>query len=192
MKLPEVLGTARLLLKPPRLEDAAIINAAVLESFVELNAWMDWAERRPSLDDSEVFCREAARQRAEGSACPLLMWSADERTLLGATGFARIDWAVPSFEIGYWCRTPEVGRGYVTEATLALTRWAFESGGARRVEVRMDTLNSRSAAVPERLGFELEGVLKNHVRDHLGRLSTTRIYALTSLHGLRVQGFAAS
>jgi len=183
--LPSSLATARLLLRPPQVEDAGAINDAIRESFPELNRWMDWALEVPELEETRAFCQHAIRQRTEGSACPMLMLDADAGTLLGASGYARIDWNVPSFEIGYWCRTPRCGRGYVSETVETLTRYAFTSLAAHRVEIRMDDRNVRSSAVAERLGFELEGIIRRHVRDHHGHLRDTRIYALLDLAGLR-------
>lgn len=178
--LPDDLTTARLLLRPPRLTDAPTIHEAILESFAELNAWMEWAAEVPALADTEAFCEQSIRQRGDGTACPLLMLERDTQRFVGGTGYPRIDWRVPSFEIGYWCRTPLCGRGYVTEAAEALIRYAFSTLAAKRVEIRMDHRNLPSAAVAERLGFELEGVLRNQVRDHHGRLRDTRVYALLS------------
>lgn len=42
-----------------------------------------------------------------------------------------------------------------------LTAMAFQTLGARRVEIRMDSRNERSRRVPERLGFKLEAVMRN-------------------------------
>lgn len=176
--LPASLATRRLLLRPPQVADAAAINEAIRESFTELHAWMEWAVTVPTVAESRAFCETAVHQRQEGSACPMLMLDAASGLLVGASGYARIDWAVPSFEIGYWCRTPMCGRGYASEAADALARHAFTELGANRVEVRMDERNVRSAAVAERLGFELEGVIRHHVRDHHGNLRNTRVYAL--------------
>ncbi len=182
--LPRSLATSRLLLRPPGPGDAAALNEAVRESFPELNAWMEWAASEPTLEDTRAFCEEAIRQREAGSACPMLMLDPKTGGLIGATGFARIDWEVPSFEIGYWCRTPLCGRGYVSEATEALARYAFDVLGAQRVCLRMDDRNQRSFAVAARLGFRLEGVLRHEVRDHHGRLRDTRVYALLDVSGL--------
>lgn len=184
-ELPHEICTARLRLRPPQPSDASAINAAILESFAELNAWMEWATTPPTLADTRAFCERAAQEIRDGSGCPLLMLDAADGSVVGASGYAHIDWDVPAFEIGYWCRTPCCGRGYATEVTAALTRHAFEALDARRVQVRMDDRNTRSAAVPERLGFRLEGVLHNEVRDHHGRLRDTRVYALLELSELR-------
>jgi len=59
-RLPGTLTTARMLLRPPRREDAAAINAAGRESFAELNPWMEWAAVEPSIDDTLAFCDAAA------------------------------------------------------------------------------------------------------------------------------------
>jgi RimJ/RimL family protein N-acetyltransferase len=179
--LPGSLASKRLLLRPPGPADAVAINEGVRESFDALHRWMEWAVSPPSLEQTRAFCDDAARQRAAGTSCTMLIVDASGGELVGASGYARIDWKVPAFEIGYWCRTPLCGRGYVTEAVEVLTRHAFELLGARRVEIRMDDRNVRSAAVAERLGFELEGVLRHHVRDHLGNLRDTRVYSLVDV-----------
>lgn len=86
---------------------------------------------------------------------------------------------MPAFEIGYWLRTSAWGRGYVSEAVQVLSRFAFEMLGANRVEIRCDPRNTRSAAVPTRLGFVQEALLRNDVRDGAGELRDILIFALT-------------
>jgi ribosomal-protein-serine acetyltransferase len=71
------------------------------------------------------------------------------------------NWHVPKFEIGYWIDTRYSGNGYMTEAVQGITSFAFNELKARRVEIRCDSRNVKSRAIPERLGFTLEGVLKN-------------------------------
>ena len=80
--------------------------------------------------------------------------------------------------IGYWVRRQFEGQGLVTEAVGAITRFAFETLRAQRVEIRTDDRNDRSWRVAERLGYRLEGVLRNESRDAYG-LRDTRIYAVT-------------
>ncbi len=94
---------------------------------------------------------------------------------------------MPKFEVGYWCHSAHVGRGYVSEATHALTLLAFDRFDAVRVEIRMDDNNERSWRVAQRLGFELEGVIHAETRTNNGSLRDTRVYALFSSLGL--QGF---
>lgn len=48
----------------------------------------------------------------------------------------------------------------MTEAVEALTMFAVKEFGAKRVEIRCDPENIRSRRIPEKLGFILEGVLR--------------------------------
>jgi RimJ/RimL family protein N-acetyltransferase len=99
-------------------------------------------------------------------------------TLIGASGMHRIDWEVPSVEIGYWVRTKYARQGYITEAVAAITELAFRVLRAERVFIRMDSRNTRSAAVPQRLGFVYEGTLRHDTRDHVtGGLRDTMVYS---------------
>jgi RimJ/RimL family protein N-acetyltransferase len=85
---------------------------------------------------------------------------------------------VPKFEIGYWCRKGFTGRGYITEAVRGLTVFAFEILKANRVEIRCDQRNVRSRKVAERLGFKLEGILRNERVAVDRRLENICIYAM--------------
>ncbi|PZT69360.1 GNAT family N-acetyltransferase [Streptomyces sp. SW4] len=63
-------------------------------------------------------------------------------------------------EIGFWAAKEHRGNGYVTEAALAVCRWAFTERKIDRVEWRAETGNTASRAVAERAGFTLEGTLR--------------------------------
>ena len=61
--IPEQIESERLILRPPRPGDGAIVNAAIHESLAELRPWMPWAMAENRVDDSEVFARRAAADR---------------------------------------------------------------------------------------------------------------------------------
>ena len=185
LDVPEQIDTDRLLIRPPRLGDGAAINAAVQESFAELKRWMPWAQEIPSIEQSEIFARESAARFARREDLPLLLFERDTDRLIGASGLHRIDWSVPSFEVGYWCRTSCVGRGYISEAVRGICRTAFTLLSARRFEARMDDTNERSWRVAERLGFKLEGILRGESRAPSGEVRDTRVYSIVALDELR-------
>ncbi|MGE0675252.1 MAG: GNAT family N-acetyltransferase [Methylibium sp.] len=184
-RLPERIEADRLLLRLPSAADAGPLNRAIADSFEALNAWMDWAVKPQTLDETRAFCLESRKLWQAGTALNLLMIDKASGSIVGASGYPRLDWSVPRFEIGYWCRTAHVGRGYASEATWALSRCAFEALGAQRVELRMDDRNVRSWRVAERLGFSREAMLRNDVRVADGSLRHTRVYAAISLSELR-------
>lgn len=187
MRLPEEIVTPRLLLRRPRAGDGPMINEAVHESFAELSPWMLWARQLPTVEQSEAFARDGAVRYNNGSSAELLMLHRETGRFIGATGMPRIDWNLPGFEIGYWCRTKETGKGYVTESTWWLSKALFELG-ARRVEIRMDDLNRRSWRVAERLGFTFQSLQKGDLIGNDGSMRDTRIYAAFTLEQLTQPG----
>jgi hypothetical protein len=63
----------------------------------------------------------------------------------------------------------------------AIADFAFRELGARRVEIRCDVANVRSAAIPPRIGFVHEATLRNARRHHLsGKLGDTLLFARTA------------
>jgi RimJ/RimL family protein N-acetyltransferase len=185
LDVPEQIDTERLLIRPPRLGDGAAVNVAVRESFNELQPWMPWAEEIPSVEQSEIFARESAARYARREDLPMLLFERSSGELLGASGLHRIDWSVPAFEVGYWCRTSRTGRGYISEAVRGICKMAFTSLSARRFEARMDDTNERSWRIAERLGFTLEGILRQDTRAPSGELRDTRVYSIIALDELR-------
>lgn len=187
VELPAELLTARLRLVPPKPGDGLMVNRAIAESFVELHEWMDWAATMPSIIESERFVRDAAARYLRRDDLPMFMRKRDTGEFVGSSGMHRIDWNVPRFEIGYWCRTSLVGQGYVGEAVAELTRFAFEQLKAVRVEIRTDVNNDRSWRVAERLGYTLEAIMRRDTRTASGALRDTRLYAMVDIADLRAR-----
>lgn len=179
--VPERLDTPRLILRCPTSRDSIAVNAAVRESLAELRPYMPWAQVEPTLVQTESECRRMHARFLLREDLAMLMFErrpdGREGGFVGGTGLHRIDWARRHFEIGYWCRTSCLRRGYVAEAVQVLSRCAFDRLEARRVEIRMDDGNERSRRVAERAGFRLEGVLRGDRLTPDGALRDTRVLA---------------
>lgn len=145
------------------------------ESIDALRPWMDWAQRAPTPAESLAQARRSREEFERDEEYQLLMFRGDR--IVGSTGFHQVDWRVPKLEIGYWVRTSDSGRGYVTEAVAALTALAFERLGAARLEIRCHPENEASRRIPERLGFTLEGILRRDSVHVDGSLRDTALYA---------------
>lgn len=158
-------------------DDAPAVNAAVIASWTELSPVLDWAQgAQPTIQETmeRIDNREAGFE--DRSQLHFLIFEKRAGTFIGQCWLCRFDWTVPRGEIGYWCATNKVGHGYITEAVLALTEFAW-SLGLVRVEIRCDAKNLRSRAVAERAGFALEGVLKNDCRTPQGVLQDICVFA---------------
>ena len=178
LDFPEGFETERLLVRSPLPGDGPQMHAAVNESLEELTPWMPWPKEHRSVADSEASVRRARARFLERTDLMMLLFLKGTETLVGSSGLHRIDWSVPKFEIGYWCRTRFAGQGYVTEAVRGVSSFALDTLDARRVEIRCDPQNRRSARVAERCGFRLEGTLRNNERSTGGDLRDTLIYAM--------------
>ena len=139
------------------------------------------AQKAPLADESEALSRGAHAKFLQRTDLVYSMWEHGgdgvEQRLVGGSGLHRIDWSVPRFEIGYWCRSGHTGQGLVTEAVVALARMAFDVLGAQRVEIRMDDNNVASWKVAERAGFTFEGRLRRDTLAVDGAVRDTRVYA---------------
>jgi RimJ/RimL family protein N-acetyltransferase len=179
MDFPESFETERLLIRSPLPGDGPELHAAVRGSIEELSPWMPWPKEHRTVDESEASARRARVAFLQRSELRLHLYLKETDTLVGSSGLQGIDWEVPKFEIGYWCRTGFTGRGYITEAVLGITAFTFDTLGARRVEIRCDSSNFASARVAERAGFRLEGTLHNNEVANDGSARDTMIFALT-------------
>jgi RimJ/RimL family protein N-acetyltransferase len=175
---PDAFETPRLLIRSPMPGDGPEVNAAVVETIDSLRPWMPWAKEIPTVEQSEETMRKARCAFLERSDLWLLLFLKGTSTLVGSSGLAVKEWAVPKFEIGYWCRKRFEGQGYITEAVRGITTFAFETLGARRVEIRCDAENVRSRRVAERAGYHLEGELRNAGVGSDGELRNTLLFSL--------------
>jgi RimJ/RimL family protein N-acetyltransferase len=178
--VPDVIRTARLIIRPPRPGDGAAVFEAVRESIPDLRrfpASMGWALAEPSVAESERFCRQAYSDFVARRDLPLIALLGESSTIVVSSGLHRIDWTVPKFEVGYWGRTSFQGNGYATEAVRAIVEMAFDRLGARRVEALPDEENGPSRRVCERVGLILEGVLHHERIAPDGTLRNTCVYA---------------
>lgn len=154
---PSGFDSDRLTIRAPQPGDGAALNAAVCESLNELRPWLPWAQKAPTLAESEETVRKAHARFLLREDLWLLLFLKGTQTVVGSSGLHDLEWSIPRFEIGYWARTAYAGQGYITEAVAAISAFAFDTLGAERLVIRCDAKNARSAAVARRADFVHEG-----------------------------------
>ncbi|MEI8025775.1 MAG: GNAT family N-acetyltransferase [Pseudomonadota bacterium] len=183
--LPVPITTNRLLIRPPVPGDGPEFFRAVMESQSELKKWLSWASQPMTEEDAEINLRKAYASWILRESLRLSIFDKNSMRLLGSTGFHGIDWNVRKFEIGYWCRTPDLGKGYIGEAVTAITQFAFSELKARRIEIRTDAENFASIKIPLRLGFHKEAKIQSdRIQIHTGNLGDTLIFTRFQSQGL--------
>ena len=136
----------------------------------QLRPWLPWIDRTQSPADSLNMIKGGMQQFADNSGFQAGIWFRGD--LSGVIGFHYISWVNRKTEIGYWLGASFQGQGLMTRACRAMVTYAFDEFELNRVEIRCATDNIRSRAVPERLGFKEEGVLRQVEwrNDHFGDL----------------------
>ena len=160
---PYRLETERLVIRCYEPEDAPLLKAAVDSSIEHLLPWMPWARFEPqSVADKVELCRMFRGQFDLDQNYVYGIFSPDETEQLGGSGLhPRANEG--SLEIGYWIAESAIGRGYATEMAAALTRAGFELCGLDRIDIQVEPTNERSLAIPRKLGFTEEGVLRRRL-----------------------------
>lgn len=173
----EVIGS-RIVLRTYRISDAPEMKAAVDESRAQLLPWMVWAKEPVSEQEQVATISGILARWSLREDLTLGMFHRESGRFLGGTGLHRINWAVGAYEIGYWVRVSDTGKGYVTEAVRLLTQTVFETLRGVRVSIHCAESNHRSNAIPQKLGFHREGMLRNTSLDSEGNLHHLVIYSL--------------
>ncbi|MFB5579786.1 N-acetyltransferase [Bacillus albus] len=158
---PSEFYTERLFIRMPKPGDGKAVYDAIQASMKELKPWMVFAQKEQTEEEVEVSIRKSHIQFLQREDLRLLVFSKETGEFIASAGLHRINWDIPQFEIGYWIDSRFSGKGYMVEAAKGITDYAFSELKANRVEIRCDSLNKKSRAIPEKLGFKLEGTLES-------------------------------
>jgi len=154
---------------------APLAFAAVERDRAYLGKWLPWVDQTTEVEYTASFIRTSLEQFAQNEGLAAGIWCGDE--LIGTIGTHRIDWLNRRVELGYWLASRFQGRGVVTAACRALIDHAFTEWTLNRVEIHCAAGNEKSCAIPERLGFHFEGVLRQAQLVN-GEYLDIRIYAM--------------
>ncbi|MDM4767348.1 GNAT family protein [Pelomonas sp. SE-A7] len=132
----------------------------------------------PERMEAEI-ARRLALHKA-GSMLPFTVLDA-EGHVAGMTTYMNIDLVHRRVEIGSTWYARRVQRsGLNTECKLMLLTHAFETLDCIAVEFRTHRLNTQSRRAIERLGAQLDGILRAHQRTADGHLRDTCVYSITA------------
>lgn len=140
--------------------DAEEVFALVDANRERLREWMPWVDPTTSAEDSRAFIEAARALTTDEEGLGIFV----DGAYAGGIGLRVRENPFSEAEIGYWIGAEHEGRGIVTRACAALIDHAFGERAVHRVVIRVAPGNARSRAIPERLGFVQEGVLREAER----------------------------
>lgn len=124
-----------------------------------LREYLPWVDSSKTLDDTRQFIQASKEQHAENNGFNTGIWYKGDYA--GTIGFHSINKNIKSISIGYWLDSKFVGKGLMTKACKVFTDYAFEVLQMNRVEIRCAEDNFKSRAIPQRLGFAEEGIIRD-------------------------------
>jgi RimJ/RimL family protein N-acetyltransferase len=132
-----------------------------------------------SEEDMRRYVAAALELERTGSALPFATIDRVSGRVAGSTRFGNIDPANRRVEIGWtWLGREFQRTGINTEAKYLMLRYAFETLGCIRVELKTDVLNLRSRNAMKRIGAKEEAILRSHMITETGRLRDTVYYSI--------------
>jgi len=142
----------------PEQEDSKDIFTVVNKDREHLKKWLSWVDKTTSIKDIEINNLERIEKFHKKEAASF--YAVYENRFIASVGFISLDNANRKGEIGYWILSDFQGKGLMTECVKACIKYGFEQLNLNRIIIKCASENVRSAAIPKRLGFTLEGTLR--------------------------------
>ncbi|MGP7818964.1 GNAT family N-acetyltransferase [Niallia sp. 01092] len=83
------------------------------------------------------------------------------KKLVGMISLQQVDWINRQASIGYFLEEASQGKGIMLKTVIAVLNYAFYYLKLNRIEIRCGLKNTKSIAIPERLIFKKEGILRD-------------------------------
>lgn len=164
-----------------RLEPLAAAHAPALAEAVRDGAlWQLWYTAIPAPEDMAAEIERRLGLHAAGSMLPFTVFDGAGHAV-GMTTYMNIDHPNRRVEIGSTWYARSVQRTPLnTECKRMLLGHAFERLDCIAVEFRTHRFNQQSRRAIERLGAQLDGMLRHHQRAANGTLRDTAVYSITA------------
>jgi len=150
--------------------DAEALFTITDNSRTYLRNCLPWVDNTKTSKDSLEFILHSFELYANKHGLNAGIFYKEE--LVGMVSLNQFDWTNRIGYIGYWLSKNYQGKGIMTRAVRALIDQSFNYFELNKVEIRAAVHNKSSRAIPERLGFKKEGILRqvewlyDHYVDH--------------------------
>ena len=175
---PSIMETERLLLRKPRIEDAAtIFDRWVADE--EVTRFMTWTPHK-SIEETSTFIIRALKAWIEGQG--EFVYIIEDRKTSEVMGSIGLRPAIMKAELGYCLARRYWNNGYMTEAVRGLIDWGLGSNRMQRIQALCDAENIGSARVMRKSGMTQEATLNRYLycpNIDRKKLRTAKLYATT-------------
>lgn len=165
-----------------RLEPLSLSHLdALCEVGLDPELWKITVTLIRSREEMKAYIEEALDWQHKGTALPFAIVEKASGKVVGSTQYANVDQENRRLEIGWTWLNPRWQRTAInTEAKYLLLTHAFEKLECIRVELKTDSINEKSRNAILRIGAKEEGILRNHMITHSGRIRHTVYFSITN------------
>ncbi|MGM5471134.1 GNAT family N-acetyltransferase [Flavobacteriaceae bacterium LMO-SS05] len=145
-----------------------LLDLSNYKHLLEIAAQKDLVQYSPSRietpEDFKAYVQTAVDHYNHKTAIPFIVYDKLKQTYAGCTRFMNMNWEHKVLEIGStWIGREFQGTGLNLNMKFLMLRHAFETLNFEKVEFRIDERNIRSRKAVEKLGCQLEGILRKNV-----------------------------
>ncbi len=160
LKPAEQIKGKRIILKKAEKSfmQANISLIEIKNSLMNLRPWLGWATPQYNVESCYEYLQGCEKEWTEGKGFNYMIQDLSGQ-FMGMISVLNIHDINKSVEIGYWISTRFAGNGYMKEAVKLIEK-EFFTQGINRIVIRTDALNMKSANVPQKLGYHLDGIMR--------------------------------
>jgi RimJ/RimL family protein N-acetyltransferase len=165
-----MLQTKRLHLRAPRIQDADKLYMAIIASLNEVGLYYSWANKdltRRQLQPHVDKAAYAGQNSLASENIYFLVWDKAQKDILGEICIKIVDVGVPNIQMSFWFDFRNIGNHDVCDVLEAVVQYAFKTRNVKCIQLYISEKNDRSLKLVRRLGFQLEGKLKNYFRNYV-------------------------
>ncbi len=136
-----------------------------------LRVYLPWVDSTKTVDDEVKFIAFTHDSWNKHTLYGYGIFRRSDDTYMGNVGVHSIAWKNEVCELGYWILGEFEGQGYVSDAVRTIESACF-AAGFQRIEIRCASSNFKSASVPMRTGYTMEGCLRSNMIVNEKRVDT--------------------
>ena len=154
----DIIVDDKLVLEATAQKHAAGLFNAVNANRSHLSAFLPWVDHMKSVSDFSNYIQHCEKLFEDKTDVSFVIIA--NNTVAGRIGLHYIHPQNRVASIGYWLTKDFEGEGIITRSCRAIINHAFKEMNLHRLEIKAAVDNSRSQAIPRKLGFTKEGILR--------------------------------
>lgn len=123
-----------------------------------LSQFLPWVDAMRSVEDLRSYLEYCEQLYAEKKEVSFIILFQDNP--VGRIGLHHLNLANKIAAIGYWLDKDVVGKGIISKSCTRLIDYGFRELELNRIEIKAAGKNTRSQAIPGKLNFTKEGILR--------------------------------